>query len=118
LTRSFVQFDGEGDTANARARAIGGHAAETLKNVCLRKDSHNGISKVHEEFLNDGGLGILVDDGMLPHPGPERIIETYYSYALSASTHLTADYQFIANPGYSEDRGPVSVFSARMHWQF
>jgi hypothetical protein len=41
LTRSFVQFDGEGDTANARARAIGGHAAETLKNVCLRKDSQS-----------------------------------------------------------------------------
>ena len=78
----------------------------------------DGISKIHEEFLNDGGLGILIGDGMLPHPGPEQIIETYYSYALSASTHLTADYQFIANPGYNEDRGPVNVFSARMHWQF
>jgi hypothetical protein len=39
LLRSFVQFDGEGETANARARAIGGHAAELLRNVCLRKDS-------------------------------------------------------------------------------
>jgi hypothetical protein len=38
LVRPFLQFDGEGDTANARQRAIGGHAAETLKNVCLRKD--------------------------------------------------------------------------------
>jgi high affinity Mn2+ porin len=78
----------------------------------------NGISKVHEEFLNAGGLGILVGDGMLPHPGPEGIVESYYSYALSASTHLTADYQFIANPAYNEDRGPVSVFSARLHYQF
>jgi high affinity Mn2+ porin len=78
----------------------------------------NGISKVHQEFLNDGGLGILVGDGALPHPGPEQIIETYYSYALSASTHLTADYQFVANPGYNEDRGPVNVLSARLHWQF
>jgi high affinity Mn2+ porin len=78
----------------------------------------NGISKMHEEFLNAGGLGILIGDGMLPHPGPEQIIETYYSYALSASTHLTADYQFIVNPGYNEDRGPVNVLSARMHWQF
>jgi high affinity Mn2+ porin len=78
----------------------------------------NGISKIHQEFLNDGGLGILVGDGMLPHPGPEQIIETYYSYALSSSTHLTADYQFIANPGYNEDRGPVNVFSGRIHWQF
>jgi high affinity Mn2+ porin len=78
----------------------------------------NGISKEHEEFLNDGGLGILVGDGMLPHPGLEQIIETYYSYSLSASTHLTADYQFVANPGYNEDRGPVNVFSGRIHWQF
>ncbi|MGA2895911.1 MAG: carbohydrate porin, partial [Xanthobacteraceae bacterium] len=42
----------------------------------------NGISKVHQEFLNDGGLGILVGDGMLPHPGPEQIIETYYQFPI------------------------------------
>jgi hypothetical protein len=41
LLRSFVQFDGEGQTANARERAIGGHAAELLSNVCLRKDPHS-----------------------------------------------------------------------------
>ena len=38
LVRSFVQFDGEGETANARARAIGGHAAVAMKGVCLRQD--------------------------------------------------------------------------------
>lgn len=38
LIRSFVQFEGEGETANARQREIGGHPAEILKNVCLRKD--------------------------------------------------------------------------------
>jgi hypothetical protein len=32
-----VQFDGEGDTANARERAIGGHPAELLRGVCLQK---------------------------------------------------------------------------------
>jgi hypothetical protein len=37
LLRSFVQFDGEGDTANARQREIGGHAAVLVKGVCLRK---------------------------------------------------------------------------------
>jgi hypothetical protein len=36
--RAFIQFDGEGETANARQRAIGGHAAEGLKGVCLKKD--------------------------------------------------------------------------------
>ena len=38
LIRPFVQFDGEGETANARQRAIGGHAAVSLKGVCLRRD--------------------------------------------------------------------------------
>ena len=41
LIRSFIQFDGEGETANARQREIGGHAAELLRNVCLRKDPHS-----------------------------------------------------------------------------
>ena len=77
----------------------------------------NGISGVHQAFLNDGGLGILVGDGMLPHPGPEEIIETYYALPV-LFFKLTLDYQFIVNPAYNEDRGPVSVVSARLHAQF
>lgn len=37
FSRAFIPFEGEGETANARAREIGGHAAVTLKNLCLRK---------------------------------------------------------------------------------
>jgi high affinity Mn2+ porin len=77
----------------------------------------NDISKVHQQFLNAGGLGILVGDGMLPHPGPEQIIETYYAFPLLAST-VTFDYQFIVNPAYNRDRGPVSVIGARVHAEF
>ena len=44
LIRSFVQFDGEGEAANARQREIGGHAAELLRNVCLRKDPHSSYA--------------------------------------------------------------------------
>jgi len=78
----------------------------------------NGISSEHQAFFNAGGLGILVGDGMLPRPGPEQIIEAYYSYTLTPETKLTADYQFIANPGYNTDRGPANVFSGRIHWQY
>ncbi|HEY4736653.1 MAG TPA: carbohydrate porin [Xanthobacteraceae bacterium] len=78
----------------------------------------NSISAVHEAFFNAGGLGILVGDGQLPNPGLEKIFETYYSYALSDSTQLSADYQFIDNPAYNRDRGPVNVFAGRFHWQF
>jgi hypothetical protein len=57
LIRSFVQFDGEGETANARQRAIGGHAAVSLKGVCLRKD-------LRSPYANENGyvpFGNLVD---------------------------------------------------------
>jgi hypothetical protein len=41
LMRSFIQFDGEGDTADAREREIGGHAAVLLRAVCLLKDPNS-----------------------------------------------------------------------------
>ena len=45
-------------------------------------------------------------------------METYYSYAVTDSTKISIDYQFIVNPGYNRDRGPVSVFAGRVHSQF
>jgi high affinity Mn2+ porin len=77
----------------------------------------NMISAPHIAYLNAGGLGILVGDGQLPHPGPEQIIETYYSFPLGA-LRATLDYQFFMNPGYNRDRGPVSVLGTRLHAQF
>jgi hypothetical protein len=74
-----------------------------------RRCRHN-ISGVHQAFFNAGGLGILIGDGQLPNPGLEKIFETYYSYALSPDMRLSFDYQFIANPAYNTDRGPVNTF--------
>jgi high affinity Mn2+ porin len=78
----------------------------------------NGITSVHVAFLNAGGLGILIGDGQLSNYGLEKIFEAYYSYALTPSTRLCLDYQFVSNPGYNADRGPVNAFAARYHWQF
>ena len=78
----------------------------------------NNISGVHEEYLNLGGIGILIGDGRLPNPGLEKMIEAYYSYSLTSATKLSFDYQFIDNPAYNTDRGPVNVFASRIHWQF
>jgi high affinity Mn2+ porin len=78
----------------------------------------NGISNAHEAYFNAGGLGVLIGDGQLPHPGLEQIIEAYYSYAISSSTKVSFDYQFIANPAYNTDRGPVNIFAGRFHPQF
>jgi high affinity Mn2+ porin len=78
----------------------------------------NGISAARERYLNAGGLGILVGDGQLPHPGPEQIIETYYSAAVLKVVHISLDYQWIGHPAYNRDRGPASVIAVRLHAQF
>jgi high affinity Mn2+ porin len=78
----------------------------------------NGIDPSHAAWLNAGGLGILVGDEQLSNPALEQIIETYYNYALSASTWLSVNHQFVNNPGFNPDRGPTNIFAARVHWQF
>ena len=73
----------------------------------------NGISSARRAYLDAGGLGILVGDGRLPNPGPEKIVESYYSFPISV-WRATLNYQLITNPAYNRDRGPVSVFGARL----
>jgi len=77
----------------------------------------SGISHVHQEFLAAGGTGILAGDGALNY-GTERLVETYYQVLLAKALRFTIDYQFVSNPAYNRDRGPVSVFAARVHWEF
>jgi high affinity Mn2+ porin len=77
----------------------------------------NALSADHRAFIAAGGLGILIGDGALNYH-PEKILETYYSFALQKKMTLTFDYQFITNPAYNADRGPVSIFSGRLHADF
>jgi high affinity Mn2+ porin len=78
----------------------------------------NQISHQAKLYLAAGGLGGIIGDGQLPHAGPEQIMETYYSLAVFKFAHVSADYQFINNPAYNQQRGPVSVFGLRLHAQF
>lgn len=78
----------------------------------------NGISKIHRQFLNDGGYGFIIGDGKLPHYGHEGILEIFYETCFWKSLYVTADYQFINHPAYNKDRGPVNVFSLRTHVEF
>jgi high affinity Mn2+ porin len=77
----------------------------------------NALSRDHRDFIAAGGLGPLIGDGRLNYRR-ERILETYYAFALNKALTLTADYQFVTNPAYNADRGPVSIFSGRLHGEF
>jgi high affinity Mn2+ porin len=78
----------------------------------------NGLSAEHRRFLAAGGLGITVGDGVLPHYAVETAVELYYALRPLSFATVTVDYQFVANPAYNADRGPVSVFALRVHLQY
>ena len=78
----------------------------------------NGISPQHRNYLAAGGYGFIIGDGKLNY-STELIAELYYKLnAYQNKFFISPDYQFIANPAYNKDRGPVNVFSIRAHIEF
>ena len=77
----------------------------------------DGLSAEARAYFAAGGLGILIGDGALNYR-PERVLETYYLFSLNAWSSLTFDYQFVDNPAYNADRGPVHIFAGRLHAAF
>lgn len=72
-----------------------------------------GLAVPHREYLAAGGIGMLLGDGKLNY-GLEEIFETYYRIQLGPYVQISPDFQYIQNPGYNRDRGPVEVYSLRV----
>ena len=85
----------------------------------------NGLSAGHRDYLAAGGQGAFLGDGKLNY-GDERIFETYYRWTLpewsmragQLQSALSVGFQHMVNPGYNRDRGPVQVYSVRLHTEF
>jgi high affinity Mn2+ porin len=76
-----------------------------------------GISGVHASYLARGGNDFLLGDGALQY-GPEYVWESYYNARLFPGFFTTLDLQHVANPAYNQDRGPVWIWSLRLHIEF
>ena len=75
----------------------------------------NGLSPSHRDYLRAGGYGFIIGDGNLNY-STEKISEFYYTVKLfSFPVLVSPDYQFVIDPAYNRDRGPVHVFSIRAH---
>ena len=74
----------------------------------------NGLSGPHREYLRLGGNGFLLGDGALSY-GREWIAEAYLRAMAFRGVSPAVDVQLVGNPGYNEARGPVAVFSMRLH---
>ncbi len=73
-----------------------------------------GLSPEARSYFEAGGMGIVIGDGRMTYR-TEQVLEAYYSLALARSASLSLDYQLVRNPAYNADRGPVSIWGARLH---
>jgi high affinity Mn2+ porin len=75
----------------------------------------NGISAPHRDYLKAGGSGFIIGDGNLNY-AHEAIFETYYKFDIpKIFLSISPDYQFVLNPAYNKDRGPVHMIAVRVH---
>jgi high affinity Mn2+ porin len=77
----------------------------------------SGISKANQDYHAAGGIGILTGDGALNY-GPEKNLELYYDHKFSKYFHGALDYQFVDDPAFNKDRGPIpAIFALRLHYE-
>ncbi|HXY54692.1 MAG TPA: carbohydrate porin, partial [Nitrospirota bacterium] len=77
----------------------------------------NGLAPRHKDYLAAGGIGMLLGDGKLNYK-PEQVFEIYYLVQIGRYAQLSPDFQYLQNPGYNQDRGPVEVYSLRLHLSY
>ena len=77
----------------------------------------SGISPAHRQYLEAGGLGFQLGDGRLNY-APEIVTELDYAARLTGGFSAGFDVQYVVNPGFNRDRGPVAVFGVRLHAHF
>jgi high affinity Mn2+ porin len=83
-----------------------------------------GLSSPHRDYLAAGGSGFLLGDGRLNY-AHEQIFEAYYraqwQWTLGQAPlrlQLSPDFQYVQNPGFNRDRGPVRFYTLRLHLEY
>ena len=75
------------------------------------------ISDIHAKYLGMGGIDGFVGDGAIT-AAVERSVDLFYSANFQKIYWLSGDYQHITDPGFNAARGPVNVFTVRIHGEF
>jgi hypothetical protein len=82
----------------------------------------NGLSSYRRNYLQAGGVSYFIGDyasrTQTISYSPERIGEIYYNATVVKNVMAGVNFQRINNPAYNSARGPVNVFSFRIHAEF
>ncbi|MGD1148094.1 MAG: carbohydrate porin [Thermoanaerobaculaceae bacterium] len=111
-TWMFTEVDATASAGIQVAGRLWGRADDTAGIAFVS----NGLSPEHRDYLAAGGYGFIIGDGALNY-GRERILEAYYNFEIVKGILVAPDFQHVTNPAYNRDRGPVSIWSLRLHWQ-
>lgn len=76
--------------------------------------AENWLSSSHVTYLGIGGVDGFIGDGRIRYR-PEKAFEMFYNINLNRYLWFTLDFQHIINPAYNADRGPVTLYGARVH---
>ena len=77
----------------------------------------NGIGGVHRDYFAAGGYGFMLGDGRLRY-GAEHLVDAYDSWQIAKPIALTGEVQHFSNLAFHRDRGPVTVYGARVQLQY
>ena len=111
-TWAFTEIDRSGSAGVQLGGSLWHRPDDHLGLACIV----NGLSDDHRDYLAAGGFGFLIGDGALNY-APEQILEAYYSYSPLKGFCLSPDLQYVRNPAYNQDRGPVNIFAVRAHFE-
>jgi high affinity Mn2+ porin len=113
-TWAFTEID-QSATAGINLKGKMWHREDDFAGIAI---AANGLSAAHQKYQQLGGNGFMIGDGNLNY-STEKIAEVFYSFAIPRTNFtLSPDYQYIMNPGYNKDRGPVQFLSLRFHTEF
>ena len=92
--------------------------ADTLGVSLMR----NGLSSARQQYLQAGGVSFFIGDyagtGQTITYKPEQIAEIYYNATVIKNVFAGVNFQHIQNPAYNAARGPVNIFSFRIHAEY
>ncbi|MFI4869262.1 MAG: carbohydrate porin [Steroidobacterales bacterium] len=119
-TFAFTEVDAVESFGAQLAGSHWGHSDDRLA-MALVSES---LSGPHRDYLAAGGSGFLLDDGRLNY-GHEQLLEAYYRIQYTwpqqpgpVRWQLSPDFQYVLNPGYNRDRGPVRFWALRLHLEY
>ena len=112
----------EADNSLSIGMGLNGQSWDRPKDSVGISMMQNGLSSYRRNYLQTGGVSYFIGDYAGPNQTisyrPERIAEMYYNATVIKNVLFGINYQHVSNPAYNSARGPVQIYSFRVHAEF